>query len=163
MFNRVSLETVLYFIGLLLLSHIHGSRGNCTVEKPGTFPYFFGRTDDECIDRVKRAALSPQRLSHKNGNHMWIQYRGIFFEFGVGKSRDVHVSSSPYGHGECASQIESLPAGYSILSVECLEKCAKNYSKRFGLFNDMYRRVHPFVNMMSRILCLPSCPEWCIA
>lgn len=104
-----------------------------TVEKPGTFPYFFGRTDDECIDRVKRAALSPQRLSHKNGNHMWIQYRGIFFEFGVGKSRDAHVSSSPYGHGECASQIESLPAGYSILSVECLEKCAKNYSKRFGL------------------------------
>lgn len=60
-----------------------------TVEKPGTFPYFFGRTDDECIDRVKRAALSPQRLSHKNGNHMWIQYRGIFFEFGVGKSREL--------------------------------------------------------------------------
>lgn len=134
-----------------------------TVEEPGTFPYFFGRTDVECIDRAKRAALAAQRFTLKTKTHMWIQYRGIYFEFGVGKSRDAHLSSSPYGHGECASQIESLPAGYSSLSVDCLKKCAKNYSKRFGFFNVLYRHVHPFVNMMSRILCLPSCPKWCIA
>nr|XP_022296912.1 uncharacterized protein LOC111106500 [Crassostrea virginica] len=164
MIYTINRQTILGFTGLLLLLVcVRQTLGNCTEEKFGTFPYFFGRTNIDCMDRTRRAALTPQRISFSGKRvHMWINYRGTYFEYGVGQSRGVHVGTSLYNHGNCAGQMESLPAGYSSLSVECLTRCAQNYATRYGRYQPMYDIVHPFANMMSRILCSSKCPVWCM-
>ncbi|XP_048742074.1 uncharacterized protein LOC125655677 [Ostrea edulis] len=156
MLNRISL----CLCGLLLLSYFRVIGGNCRERSPGKYPYFFGRTNVDCIGRMKRN-YAPQRFSFKEPEHVWIVYKGYYFEYGVGISRAVHVSRTLYGNGKCTNQIESRPAGYSRLSVHCLKTCARNFAKRFGPYRPMYTIVHPFVNMMSRILCWSHCPPWC--
>lgn len=131
-------------------------------------PYHFGHTDLKClfdttIVRAKRSA--PWRFPYAL-KHGWIYYKGHYFEFGVDVSNtgtfEHSVSAGhPYKGNKCAHEREAVAAGFSRLSVDCLKKCSRSYTKEYGEYNLFSNNCNMFANRISKILCSSRCPAWC--
>ncbi|XP_061194329.1 uncharacterized protein LOC133202505 [Saccostrea echinata] len=126
----------------------------------GASPYYFGTTNLNCISskKGKRGAPTRGRLSYI---HRFIYYRGKYFDF-IGKSVVVISNRRLEGH-RCSGGREGSPAGYSTVSLSCIEGCARNYRCQYGSYGLFTNNCHDFANRMSKILCKrgSSCPTWC--
>ncbi|XP_061170063.1 uncharacterized protein LOC133179290 [Saccostrea echinata] len=129
----------------------------------GTFPYYFGTSDLRCMVAQpiehRRSASSRYIWSW---THRFIQYRGKYFDF-LGNS-EVKISSSRLNGHVCSGHMEKEPAGYSQLSLHCVEGCAKNYPCEYGKYKFVWNNCHQFTNRLSEVLCKSGnrCPLWCL-
>lgn len=127
-------------------------------ERESASPYYFGTTDLTCMmtgDRRKRQL--PQRRE-RIWAHRFINYQGHYFEFGC---NSAHIGTDrSYNH--CLGSVESSPAGYSMLSLDCIRNCTSRYRCTFGDYHLLDNNGHVFANRLSQVLCLNTrCPSWC--
>ncbi|XP_048758515.2 uncharacterized protein LOC125668407 [Ostrea edulis] len=128
-------------------------------------PFYFGKTNIWCM------SLFPRRVSrsvHRNPfgiSHRWIWYDGHYLEFGTRPHASVVIRNTHPMVGDfCPTKMEKKPAGYSVLPVQCIIGCARNYERVFGKFSKMKNNCHMFTNRMAEILCYNTvCPHWCLA
>lgn len=125
----------------------------------GTSPYYFGTTNLFCMASKGKRGSAPSR-SIWALTHRFINYKGKYFDFL--RSSRVAISNSRYKGTKCSGGIESRPAGYSSLSLACIEGCAKNYRCTFGSYDLFRNNCHRFANRISAVLSTSSaCPAWC--
>ncbi|XP_061194332.1 uncharacterized protein LOC133202508 [Saccostrea echinata] len=132
--------------------------------RDGTHPYYFGTTHLRCIyqhskgKRRKRSA--PSRWTY-SPTHRFIEYRGYFYDFQT--SSKVSIAKSRLSGDVCPGAKEKFPAGYSELSSDCIEGCAKNYRCTYGNYSLWSNNCHIFANRLSEVLCRRGtrCPDWC--
>ncbi|XP_062573575.1 uncharacterized protein LOC134235458 [Saccostrea cucullata] len=137
-----------------------GKRGNnrgCPA-RGGASPYYFGTTKLSCIKKFKRGAPTRGRLSY---THRFIYYKGKYFDF-LGNSK-VAISNSRLAGSRCSGGREGSPAGYSTVSLSCIEGCARNYRCAYGRYSLWRNNCHDFANRISKVLCKrgSGCPSWC--
>lgn len=135
------------------------SRSRCP-SRSGASPYYFGTTELLCMTTKGKRESAPSR-STGAFIHRFIYYKGKYFDF-LGDSK-VAISNSRYKGNKCSGTIESSPAGYSSISLACIEGCAKNYRCTFGRYDLFGNNCHKFANRISAVLCTRSsyCPSWC--
>ncbi|XP_048740595.1 uncharacterized protein LOC125654645 [Ostrea edulis] len=157
----------------------------------GESPYFFGTSDLACVTTKGRFHLIVKRSVQMNSErnrtrraaqtrhvfsptHRWIYYKGMFYEWGTDGGTKTRLfgflndaksysikTGLPYKGETCDWLMESMPAGYSSVSVECLMGCTANYWTVSGDYNILQNNCHHFANTISNILCSNICPEWC--
>lgn len=119
-------------------------------------PYYFGTTNLICMSSKGKRA--PDR-GLWDISHRWIYYQGFYFE--RLSDRDVYGTSLT-DSDKCSHQMESVPAGYSKLSVDCIQKCTNRYRQKYGGYSLLSNNCHKFANRLSAILCdSVTCPSWC--
>ncbi|XP_022343505.2 uncharacterized protein LOC111136720 [Crassostrea virginica] len=127
-------------------------------------PFYFGTTNIWCM------SLFPKRVSrsvHRNPfgiSHRWIWYDGHFLEFGTRPHAGINIRTTHPMVGDfCPMKWEKNPAGFSVLPVDCIIGCARNYERVFGKFSKTKNNCHMFTNRMAEILCHQTvCPHWCL-
>ncbi|KAJ8299733.1 hypothetical protein KUTeg_023793 [Tegillarca granosa] len=120
------------------------------------YPYYFGTTNLICMSSKGKRA--PDR-GLWDISHRWIYYQGFYFE--RLSDRDVYGTSLT-DSDKCSHQMESVPAGYSKLSVDCIQKCTNRYRQKYGGYSLLSNNCHKFANRLSAILCdSVTCPSWC--
>ncbi|XP_061194331.1 uncharacterized protein LOC133202507 [Saccostrea echinata] len=134
--------------------------------RDGANPYYFGTTHLRCIlhhhkghhHRGRRSA--PSRWTYVP-SHRFIEYKGYYYDFQ--SNSNVSIANSRLSGDVCSGAKEKSPAGYSELSSECIEGCAKNYRCKFGNYSLWSNNCHRFANRMSEVLCRrgTTCPDWC--
>ncbi|XP_048747519.2 uncharacterized protein LOC125659779 [Ostrea edulis] len=139
-----------------------GKRGNnrgCP-SRTGAAPYYFGTTNLSCLSKQKGKRGAPWRGTWSY-THRFIYYRGKYLDL-LGNSR-VAISSRRFGGHRCSGGREGSPAGYSEVSLACIEGCARNYRCTFGRYRLLWNNCHHFANKISQVLCRMgnSCPRWC--
>lgn len=173
MFNRkcIFLTSVTVLILWVILAYFHESYQidfwtkipTCGNKKRGR-PFYFGTTDVECMRsirrRQKRALVSyplPER-KYWSLNHRWVYYEGWYFELFY-RPHTRRPAKSKF----CRSSREAIPAGYSMLDIDCIRKCAVYYNKRFiARYNTFTHNCHHYANKIAEVLCTYSmCPDWC--
>ncbi|XP_062578459.1 uncharacterized protein LOC134278518 [Saccostrea cucullata] len=131
--------------------------------KVGASAYYFGTTNLSCMIRkvLKGKRSAPQR-NNREFSHRFIYYQGKYFDF-MDTSK-VYISNSRFYGDRCSGGIENNPAGYSTLSLSCIEGCARNYRCKYGKYKLFRNNCHDFANRMSQILCKngSDCPTWCL-
>lgn len=127
-------------------------------ERESASPYYFGTTDLTCMMRSDRRKREIPQRSKLLWAHRFIYYKGYYFEFG---SNTAHIGTNrSYNH--CSGSVESKPAGYSTLSLDCIKSCTSNYRCYFGDYHLLNNNCHSFANRLSKELCLRTrCPRWC--
>lgn len=140
-----------------------GYNGKCQENHAGRqmYPYYFGKTDLTCLlldgKKGKRSAPSVNTWSW---SHSYVKYRDSYFEFS--NDNKGHVGTVPLGYGRCSTSTSSSVTGYGVLSVDCIKKCAENYSRQFGTYSLLGNNCHDFANKLSEVLCNYNyCPSWC--
>lgn len=120
-------------------------------------PYYFGTTDLTFMMTERRKRELQQR-SERLWAHRFIYYKGYYFEFG---SNTAHIGTNrSYNH--CYGAVESTPAGYSTMSLDCIKKCTSHYRCYFGDYHLLDNNCHVFANRLSQVLCFKKqCPNWC--
>lgn len=136
-----------------------GSGNNRQCPRRGSAsPYYFGTTDLSCMLKGKRKRRAPSR-GVWDYKHRFIYYQGYYFEF---SNRGIFIDRNRIDSHRCSGGLESSPAGYSYLDVECIKKCASNYKCNFGNYDFLFNNCHHFANRLSEVLCTrTSCPSWC--
>ncbi|XP_062605750.1 uncharacterized protein LOC134267558 [Saccostrea cucullata] len=170
--NSMHFYTIVFFLCMCLLS-VHcngwwmwgkkGSSSSCP-RREAAQPYYFGNTQIDCLlsflirHRGKRSAPWRGRWDLV---HRFIYYRGKYFEFFDDSS--VNIGNGRVGGHRCGGGIEGSPAGYSELSLECIERCTNRYTASFGGYNLLLNNCNSFVNRLSEVLCRrgTQCPSWC--
>ena len=86
-------------------------------------------------------------------------YNFFYLEF-----KSVVIGTKAQESHRCSSRKERYPAGYSRLSLSCIEGCARNYRCRYGKYNFWSNNCHKFANRLSAVLCTTgtTCPSWCL-
>ena len=126
------------------------------------YPFYFGTTNLECMNRLnaKGKRSAPYRWVHQI-THRYLYYRGKYFEYFT-NSRG-YVNNYPTRGSQCNAETEYFSAGYGVLSLECMKKCARSYTRKYGYFSSLSNNCHHFANKMAEILCdYNSCPSWCL-
>ncbi|XP_062573574.1 uncharacterized protein LOC134235455 [Saccostrea cucullata] len=139
---------------------LFGSDEECP-KRDGAHQYYFGYTNLGCLVHHfhigKRSA--PSRWTYPT--HRFIEYKGYFYDFQMNSK--VSIAKSRLSGDECSGAKEASPAGYSELSTDCIEGCAKNYACKFGNYSALFNNCHHFANHLSEVLCRKgtTCPDWC--
>ncbi|XP_062599386.1 uncharacterized protein LOC134260877 [Saccostrea cucullata] len=89
----------------------------------------------------------------------FIYYRGKYLEFTGSGSRSGYSRLDEH----CRGKTERYPAGYSYLSLDCIERCVRRYENEYGRYDLVSNNCHNFANRMSEVLCRRGyqCPSWC--
>ena len=126
---------------------------------------------EENHNRTKREIPKRNTLSP---THRWIYYKGTYFEWGTtegtnkglfgllndAKSYSIRPSL-PFKGEECGWMMETVPSGYSSVSLECIMACTTNYRTLTGDYSLINNNCHHFANTISMVLCFNICPDWC--
>ncbi|XP_061194582.1 uncharacterized protein LOC133202725 [Saccostrea echinata] len=162
-FFTVFLLTCALFVDVSCIGWLMKGNDRGCPRRAGAHPFYFGTTHLGCIMRHgkkgrKRSApwRGPWDLWHR-----FIQYRGYFYDLKTNSM--VSIARSRLNGHVCPGARETYPAGYSELSPECIEGCAKNYKCRYGRYDFLFNNCHNFANRLSEVLCRrgTTCPGWC--
>ncbi|XP_062595645.1 uncharacterized protein LOC134257001 [Saccostrea cucullata] len=128
-------------------------------------PFYFGSTDVVCMRMIKlrhKRSLDSASLPNRKFwslNHRWIYYDGWYFElFYKPHTRRAAKSEN------CQIRREPFPAGYTLLDIDCVRRCAIYYNERFEKRYDPFvQNCHHYANKLAEVLCISkSCPDRCL-
>ncbi|XP_061194585.1 uncharacterized protein LOC133202729 [Saccostrea echinata] len=161
-FFTVFLLTCTLFVDVSCIGWLMKGDSRGCPYRGGAHTYYFGTTHLMCIiqhrNRGKRGA--PWRGPWTT-DHRFIEYRGYYYDFQTNSK--VSIARSRLRGDVCPGAKETSPAGYSEVSLDCIEGCAKNYRCRYGYYNFLFNNCHHFANRLSEVLCRrgTACPGWC--
>lgn len=108
--------------------------------------------------------MFENKLKKNKGKLLHIEIIPSFFFFGILGNSKAYIATHRQASNRCSGGMESSPAGYSQLSVDCIKGCARNYRCHFGHYSLLSNNCHKFANRISAVLCTSgrSCPSWCL-
>src|SRR6218665_1696157 len=128
-------------------------------------------TDVNCLrkGRISRSPAAPRRPL---GDFVqrWIYYRGYYIECGIGSVLENQeykavVNPFPAGFNRCSQVRESRPAGFSIVSLECMRRCVDRYHDAHGAYNFLLQNSNQCANNFAKVLfegaTSGKCAVWC--